>query len=597
MKTNVFRLFERDAFLNVSEPLKKLLVKLSLVNFSSADLVENLAKDPSLEIGLSQLSGFIRYDAYLNAYEAHPIFWEYLNQKQNILTEEEKREVFLTAADWCVRNNYKKDALEYYEKAGDYLAAASVICDYGSSLSRDAEEFGLEVLERAPRDIVKNNPLALIARLNLMLTLGRFDGVLREALSFEKEVLSSPDPDYFQLSEAMRRAAIARYFLCAFDGRYDFEEYFIRQNEYFSKRPGKLKAFQCSGPRILTLGASRPEDVEIYVKAIERCETAVTHPSNAAVAGFADLAKGELAFYQNDIKSAEKFFALGLEKSEERRDIQNRVLFYQIRLAFFKGEDAASIERRIVELSSRLLEKIGGNKYITCEIVKAWYYTASRRPKLAAEIFQNGFSYGKGDFFSESMENWVKARYYYAIGKYDELLSYISARGQKEIFLLGKLEIKALEAVCRNQLKDKEGALKTLEEAYALAAPAGLIAPFIELGKDMRTLSALAIKSESVNIPKERLELINRKASAYAKRQSHIASGYKDADRGASLSRREREILEDISRGLSRSEIAASRGLSINTIKATVSMVYSKLGACNMAEVIRIAAENELLKN
>ena len=596
MKTNIFRLFEREAFMNASEDLQILLIKLSLINYTSADLVEILAKNPSLEVELNKLNGFIRYDAYINAYAAHPLFWEYLSQKQKLLSDDERREVYFIAAEWCDRNDYKKDALDYYERAGDYLAAATVICDYGVRMSPDTEEFGLEVLDRAPRDIIKNNPTVLIARLNLMLNLGRLDEVVEEAVNFEKDVLASPNPDYFQLSGAMRRAAVARYFLCAVDGRYDFDEFFARQNKYFSKKPGKLKPIQSAGPWILTLGAERPEDYKKYLEAVERSETSITHPLNPCFAGFSELAQGELCFYQNDIKAAEKFFALGLEKAGERWDIQNRVLFYQMRLAFFKGEDADAVERRLTDLSARLLENGGGNKYVTSDIVRAWYYSASRRPKLAAEIFQNGFAYGSGSFSSGSFENWVKAQYYYAIGRYDELLSYLSSRGQKEIFLLGRLEMKALEAVCRNQLKDKEGAFKALEEAYSLAAPGGFITPFIELGKDMRTLSASAIKSNRVNIPRERLELINRKASAYAKRQSHIASGYKGLDKGASLSRREREILEDISRGLSRSEIAASRGLSINTIKATVSMVYSKLGACNMAEVIRIAAENELLK-
>jgi LuxR family maltose regulon positive regulatory protein len=248
-------------------------------------------------------------------------------------------------------------------------------------------------------------------------------------------------------------------------------------------------------------------------------------------------------------------------------------------------------------LSAQFDENGCDNLYITGDIVKAWYYVASRRPQLAAKILQGGFSYSADAFSSESFANSVKARYYYSIGKYEEILPYIIERSRNEALLLAKLETKALESICRYQLKDKSGAFKALEEAYALAAPGGLLAPFIELGKDMRTLAAAAIKSGAVCVPKDTLELINRKASAYAKRQSHIASAYSDRlENGAGLSRREQEILGDISQGLSRSEIAASRGLSINTIKATINLIYSKLGACNMAEVIRITTEKELLK-
>ena len=57
----------------------------------------------------------------------------------------------------------------------------------------------------------------------------------------------------------------------------------------------------------------------------------------------------------------------------------------------------------------------------------------------------------------------------------------------------------------------------------------------------------------------------------------------------------ESEILTDLSHGLSRAEIAASRNLSINTVKMLVNNVYMKLGAENLAEAIRIASERKFI--
>jgi hypothetical protein len=68
-------------------------------------------------------------------------------------------------------------------------------------------------------------------------------------------------------------------------------------------------------------------------------------------------------------------------------------------------------------------------------------------------------------------------------------------------------EKKALEAVCRHRNRDKSGAFASLEQAYRLAVPNGLGMPFIEPGKDMRSLADAVLKDGS-NIPREWLEKI-----------------------------------------------------------------------------------------
>jgi DNA-binding NarL/FixJ family response regulator len=69
-------------------------------------------------------------------------------------------------------------------------------------------------------------------------------------------------------------------------------------------------------------------------------------------------------------------------------------------------------------------------------------------------------------------------------------------------------------------------------------------------------------------------------------------SGIKDS---IVMSPRETEILSDISHGLSRSEIAVARELSVNTVKMIINKVHYKLGAENMADLIRIAVERKLI--
>ena len=170
---------------------------------------------------------------------------------------------------------------------------------------------------------------------------------------------------------------------------------------------------------------------------------------------------------------------------------------------------------------------------------------------------------------------------------------------QREAVVYCRVELLAMEACMHYKMKNKTEAFAALREAYEVALPNGLWMPFIELNKDMRVLTASALKDSSCKIPKRWLEEMNSKAASYGKRQSYVINKYKQDNRveeGAfSLSPQETEILADLSQGLSRTEIAASRGLSPNTVKMVTNMIYSKMGAENVIDLVRIAVERKIV--
>jgi LuxR family maltose regulon positive regulatory protein len=166
-------------------------------------------------------------------------------------------------------------------------------------------------------------------------------------------------------------------------------------------------------------------------------------------------------------------------------------------------------------------------------------------------------------------------------------------------FLFGKVTLNAIEAVCRYYTGETETAFRSLETAYAAAESNGLDMPFIELGWDMRSLAEAALRGGS-SIPQSWLEKIQRNASAYGKKLL-IAAEQQNRDTPEKppvvLPRREMKVLADLSRGLTREDIAEEEALSVYAVKGLIKIIYDKLGAVNRADAIRIATAMGMFKS
>ncbi|MDR1960956.1 MAG: LuxR C-terminal-related transcriptional regulator [Gracilibacteraceae bacterium] len=608
MKLNIFKLMETELFSTIPAELQSFLIKLSLPSHLPLRLLEELAPDESYIAEIGKISTFIRYDAYADTYRIHPLLLEYLRQKQVALSEEERRDIFRRTAAWCAVNDCKMDAVTYYERAEDYESLAREAYDMTRMTPDGVARFLLEVLDRLPPRAFRENAKLHVVRIKMLQSLSRFTEAAAQAHAVIKQFEELPDDPFYHwiLSECYFNLGYIGIFTSLYTKVCDYTDYFAKAYRHFQRSEraaSDLRERTLVSSYVCRVGypsekGELERGIEIFSKYAHYAEKA----KNGMFRGMAELASCEAAYFKADLKNAEGLAYLAAQKAREAEQfqIENRALFFLLRIALHKGEPA-KITTLLRQLRAQLEYGEFLSRHTLCDIVTGWFFAQTGQIDKIAGWLKSEFEKSDLGTLSYGLESLVRAKYLFAEAKYHAVLASLESRDKQygpEAFLIGKLEIEALRAVCLYRLHDSAAAVRVLEDAYRISENDGLDMPFIELGKDMRTLAAVAMKREDCAVPRDWLEKIRKKASTYAKMLTCAVSGSRggrvSADL-ASLTKKETELLKDMCYGLSRSEIAVHHNLSMNTVKAAFQVIYTKLGAQNSADAIRIAAVKKII--
>ena len=609
MKSNIFRLMETEVWVGLSERLQLFLIRLSLIGHLSVDLIALLAgNDKDLVDELERENAYVSRDSYINAYLIHPLFLEFLATKQDLLSEEQRRETYTIAGQWCDTHGFKIDALSYYEKIGDYQSIVNIFIGSQPQIPYDIAGFTAAIFERAPPEVFDTVLFLATTHMRTIMSLGLWKEAIKLAEYYEARYINLPVDNQFRkltLSGLYYCWGVSRAAMCLTDDVYDFDIYFEKLAKCFSEpfNPGRLISRNLEGPWVLSLGSSRKGAPEEYLAVLMRTKKHLTKCYTGFESGIDELAWAELMFYKNNICEAETYIvrALDIARKVEQYGIIHRALFYILRISVLKG-DYPRIEQTFKDMKVNLDKPEYHARFVDYDISLCWYYHILGLPEMTPDWLKETFAPYAFAGFAENYANLVKAYNCYATRNYPPLLAYIQEMKQRESFLFGRVEMLTLEACVHYKMKNKKKALAILIEAYQTASPNDIVMPFIELGRDMRTLTAFVLKEpgldEPCSIPKPWLESINRKSASYAKRLAHVVAKYKQTTGmtdGLAISPRESDILSDLAHGLSRAEIAASRDLSVNTVKMVINNLYAKMNAENLPDLIRIATERKMI--
>jgi len=604
MKTNIFQLIETEIWDEISERLQTFLIRLSLIDHLSVDLLSLLAEgEETLIAELDRQNAYVRRDNYVNAYLIHPLFLEFLKKKQGSLSDDQKEKTYAIAGDWCKKNGFRIDALSYYEKTQNYQGIVSILDELTAQMPQNIAQYVAPILDKAPEDAFDKVKYLAEMHLRAYMCQGLWEKSLELVKYYEEKFLKLPEDN-------ARNRTLAQLYVCwtyvrslmiTTDDIIDTEIYMAKADKYISNLdgPGKFGPYH-PGTWSNYVGSSRKGSTDEFVAAVIRIGKSISRNFyEIFMMGQLELIQGELGFYRGDVNSALPLLTLSVKeaRSGKQFSFMYKALFYTLRIAVSQGNFALA-EQALKEIKAQLDETAYLHRFIDYDIAISWYYCFLGMPEKTTEWLQEDFSSYIHAAFIENFGNQIKARFCYATSNFAPLLAYIEEMKARESILFGRIEMLTMEACVHYKMKNKKKALSSLAEAYENAQPNDILMPFIELGKDMRTLTAVALKHTGNKIPKSWLEDVNRRAASYAKRRTHVIAEYKKAygiSDGIVLSPREAEILTDLSHGLSRVEIATNRKLSVNTVKMVINMLYTKVGAENLADLIRIAVEQKLI--
>ena len=606
MKHDIYKLLENEVFILLSKEMQQFLLRVSLIDLMPLDLLKNeLFNIDRFSQELHYIASYMRIDTYLNDFKIHNLFLSFLRDKHHLLSEHEKFEVYSKCADWYAKNGFKTDAINLYEKIGDYENILDIIQFTPIVFNKEQSEFVLDLLNRAPAEVFDRYPIAEIFRCRFLLHMGKYQKSITGINDFINKFEKMPPSDKrdVALCEAYILLARMHVVTCINTHNYDFKDIFKMSYERFPAGSTIIKgAHAVLQPGSHACNVNDNKEFEPYLNAISQSVPFASELLDGWGYGFDDLCYAEFNFFRRYFKEAELYAHKALTKSQKKGQCCTSysaiALLFRIYIASGKFDSIQGL----FKILNAILDKYDyPYSYTFFDIASGQLYSLTGQIDKVAPWIREDFTDEHKILHMVGLENIIKARCYLFEKRYHEVLALFECQNEENglmHFLIGKIEVLAMKAVAFLSTNQEKNALAALEEAYHLSIPNSFIMPFIELGNGMRRLVKAALKESEFSVPNEWLEEILRRSSTYAKKLSVVISKIQgnNVSKCKTLTQKEMGILTDLHHGLSRIEISYNHNISINTVKSMIETIYYKLEAYDLEDALHNAQQLNLIK-
>ncbi|HEY5638787.1 MAG TPA: LuxR C-terminal-related transcriptional regulator [Dehalococcoidia bacterium] len=608
-----------------SPDVRSFLTKTSVLDKLSAPLCNAVTGGESSRLILDALERenlfLVALDDDRRWYRYHHLFAEFLRSHFAEDQPESVADLHRRASGWFAENEMVADAIDHSLAANDFEAVARLVDEHGeTTLWRDAQhQTVLGWMDAIPEDIVQARPRLTILSAWTRLITGQWErvGPLLNRIEESADDLAESDGQRILGEAAAMRSSIAyesgemeqaielagqalellpeesgtiravaalnkgiSHFAGGIAGAgeaYALADSIARQARNVTI---SLVAIGCRVQLSVRLGRLR-EASDAYEEA-KRLGSVRAGPL-LPPAGLACVHVGEVLRERNDLETAARVTAEGIELCEQQGGMPEHVLTgYTIlaRAEHARGDNAAAEEamHRADGLLAELESRQGDIRRIVAQALTnraRWWLSRGELDRVEGWL----------EVSDAGAAPLIRVRSLIARGDLDAALDELdgpAVGAEAEGSVSGALEAQILRANIQQERGSDRTASELIDRALKIAEPEGYARLFLEEGETMRRLLLQAVE----------------RGSAYAGRLVTAASSGESEAVSVSaneLNEREMAILRLMAAGLSNSDIASELFLSVNTVKWHARNLYGKLGVVSRSQAVARGRDLSLL--
>lgn len=600
MSTTMEELIEKSLFAPYEKELQDFLLKLSVMEYFTADQAEYVTNHQNARLFLKKMikeNAFVIYDEKSKTYKIHSILLDYLRQKQNFPSDK-IRSLYRRMGDWYLKKQDFQMAYEYWNHAGEtelILSHMNNPQNIRNALMR-FEGFD-EIFLRLPRDILLQYPLAYLLHIFYSIIQGKKNTVLgwKERLDELQQYYEKPE----SADEAYRSRILGEILiLCKLTHFNHLPEIMASDRDILRLLKGQHScimlqgyAFNFCSLQYLYLFFKDAGSFRGLSNTLSKW-TDLIRICNGLGTGSDVLALAEYALETGDFEQAEQYLFQTIAKAETMSQIYiiASAKFSLMRLRIMQGRISDVLES--LEQLQHDAERLNLPTYHTViDLIRGYIFACLGQPEKIPPWLQNGdigstliyhqgLSYSYLVYGKAVMASKKHAALEALTGQFREVFSVYGNR-------LGFIHNHIFEAAAKCHLYGTSTGAAVLETVLNEARPDGLVMPFVESAPHILDMLQHIVQ--------------NKPGDAYINHIFALCLQYKQVIQSlsyhpATLSQRETDILSLAAEGLSRKEMAAQMCISEQTAKTHLKNIYQKLGVSSRVSAIKIALNRGYLK-